>query len=103
MVDEADQHSSIRFAKATRVASLLGLPESIELLQLVEGSSGGSWEKFNKLLLEHEVDRNEDSDRQALRISLIIRRMELEKAQLEETKKRYPDIRSKKNSSGDAE
>jgi len=100
--DADDQHSSIRFAKATRIARALGMPQGIELLQLVEGSAGGDWEKFTQLLREHGVDQNVEGDRQALRIALIIRRMELEEAQWEETKKRYPDIDSKKNSLDDA-
>jgi len=103
MADEADQHSSIRFARATSVAKQLSLPQCIELLQFVEGSTGGNWEKFDRLLLEHEIDRSKEGDLQALRISLVIRRMELEKAQIEETKKRYPDVRRGKTPSGDSE
>ncbi len=103
MADETDQHSSVRFARATSAAKQLGLPQCIELLQLVEGSAGGNWEKFDALLLEHAVDRGKESDRQALRISLVIRRMELEKEQIEEAKKRYPDVRRGKTTSGDAE
>ena len=48
------------------------------------------------------MDHNVESNREALRIALIIRRMELEEARLEETKKRYPDIPSKKTSLDDA-
>jgi len=103
MEDEPDQHSSIRFARATRAARQLNLPQCIELLRLAEGSAGENWGKFESLLLEHAVDRSKESDRQALRISLVIRRMELEKGQIEEAKKRYPDVRRGKNSSGNAE
>jgi hypothetical protein len=103
MEDETDQHSSIRFARATRAVRQLGLPECIEFLQLVEGPAEGNWGKFDALLLEHAVDRNKESDRQALRISLVIRRMELEKAQIEEAKKRYPDARRGNPPSDDAE
>ncbi len=102
MADEADQNSSIRFARATSAARQVGLSQCIELLQLVEGSAGGNWEKFDALLLEHAVDRSKDGDLQALRISLIIRRMELEKAQIEEAKKRYPDVPRGKPPSDDA-
>ena len=103
MEDEPDQHSSIRFARATRVARQLTLSDCVELLQLVEGAAGGNWKKFDSLLSKHAVDRGKEGDWQALRISLIVRRMELEKAQIEEGKKRYPDIRPGKPPSGDNE
>ena len=91
MTDETDEHSAIRFARASRAIRPLSLAECVELLQLVEGPIGGGWGKFEDLLSKHAIDHDKENDRQALRVSLIIRRMELEKAQIEEGKKRYPD------------
>jgi len=85
MVDDVE-HSSIRFARATRAIRHLTLAECIELLQLVEGAPG-EWGKFEPALAEHGVDRNREDDKHALRISLLIRRMDLEKDQIEKGKK----------------